>query len=75
MIESAFEVLSTLVILLLVWMVFVKGPLVRLWWPLVAPIAHPLGFRCVVMDISFGIHSIRWRRQWLSPAIGGDRDD
>lgn len=50
---------------LLAYALLVKSPLVRLWWGPLSPVLHRLGFRCVVMDMSFGIHAIRWQREWV----------
>ena len=42
------------------WLLLYKSPLIRVWWRLVGPILEPLGFRVVVMDMRFGLHSIRY---------------
>jgi len=59
------DLATTIAVVLLVHVLFVKSPLVRLWWIPLSPVLHPLGFRCVVMDMSFGIHAIRWQRKWV----------
>lgn len=64
------DLATTIAVVLLVHVMFVKSPLVRLWWIPLSPVLHPLGFRCVVMDMSFGIHAIRWRRNWVGIGEG-----
>lgn len=68
MIETAGTYLTTAVLLLLGYLLLYKSALSRLWWTPLAPLLHRLGFRLVVMDMSFGLHAVRWRREW----VGGE---
>jgi hypothetical protein len=65
MTEPLATLVSTVALLLLAWFVLYKSPLSRLWWMPLSPLLHRLGFRLVVMDMSFGIHAVRWRREWV----------
>jgi hypothetical protein len=65
MIETGGTYLTTAVVLLLAYLLLYKSPLSRLWWTPLSPILQRLGFRLVVMDISFGLHAVRWRREWV----------
>ena len=59
-IELLTNIGGTLLLVFLAYMLFYKSAISRLWWPLVAPILEPLGFRHVCMDMSYGLFAIRY---------------
>lgn len=60
LIRQGLEFADLLIVAILGYMFLYKGPLSVLWWPIVAPVLEPLGFRLVCMDRSFQLYSVRY---------------